>query len=177
MDHHRSPVERRCLVGRRYRGRIGGSSGGRARTGAGAAEARSSPILRRRGTPTGDAVRCDNRRVLRETARRAANYRHCKDLSTTKQTLALVTAVSNRQRQGFIHIIDHSEHAGTVIIRATDDAGERFGRVSLRLEPGAAVHFNSADVVRPARARVRLERAWRLSLPGRRCGGGLTRTG
>ena len=26
-------------------------------------------------------------------------------------------------------------------------------------------------------ARVRLERAWRLSLPGRRCGGGLARTG
>ena len=105
----------------------------------------SSPNLDYQGTPTGDAARRDNRRVLLETARRVANYRQSKNTSPT-HTLPLVTAASNRGQQGFIRIINHSNHMGTVRIHAIDDTGRRFGPVSLSLDAMAAVHFNSADL-------------------------------
>ena len=106
----------------------------------------SSPILTYRGTPTGDAARRDNRRVPIETARRAANHRQSQAPSTTTQTLPLVMAASDRGRQGFVRIINHSDRAGTVDIHAIDDTGRRLGPVSLSLEAWAAAHFNSADL-------------------------------
>ena len=110
----------------------------------------SSPNIRYRGTPTGDAAVRDNRRVLLETARRVANFRQSTDVPppppTTSQTLPLVTAASSRSRPGFVRIINHAERAGTVSIRAIDDTGRSFGPVSLGLEAQAAVHFNSTDL-------------------------------
>ena len=67
-------------------------------------------------------------------------------LSPAPQSLPFVTAASNRSRPGFVRIVNHSEGAGTVAIRAIDDSGERFGPVSLRLEAREAVHFSSADL-------------------------------
>ena len=114
----------------------------------------SSPILDYRGTPTGDAARRDNRRVLLETARRVANYRQSKtnppppptDAST--RVLPLVLPASNIGRQGFVRIINHSERAGEVRITAIDDTGRRFGPVSRSLGARESAHFNSADLER-----------------------------
>ena len=110
----------------------------------------SSPNIRYRGTPTGDAAVHDNRRVLLETARRVANFRQSTDVPppppSTSQTLPLVTAASSRSRPGFVRIINHADRAGTVSIRAVDDTGRSFGPVSLGLEAQAAVHFTSADL-------------------------------
>ena len=111
----------------------------------------SSPQLRYRGTPTGDAAVRDNRRVLLETARRVANYRRSKANpgpapATRFQTIPLVTAASDRDRRAMVRIINHSDFAGTVRIHAIDDAGRRHGPVSLSLDARAAVQFSSVDL-------------------------------
>ena len=106
----------------------------------------SSPLLSYRGTPTGDAARRDNRRVLIETARQVARYRQSKAPQTRTHTLPLLTHASNAERQGFMRIINHSDRAGEVRISAIDDRGRRFGPVSLSLAARAAAHFNSYDL-------------------------------
>ena len=111
----------------------------------------SSPNLRYRGTPTGDAARRDNRRVLLETARRVANYRPSKTRPpppppTFFQTLPLLTPASDRFRQGVVRLVNHSDFAGTVNILAIDDAGLRHGPVSLPLDAQAAVQLRSVDL-------------------------------
>ena len=111
----------------------------------------SSPNLRYRGMPTGDATERDNRRVLLETARRVANYRRSRaspppPLPTRFQTIPLVTAASDRDRHSMVHIINHSDFAGTVRIHAIDDAGRRRGPVSLSLDARAAVQLRSVDL-------------------------------
>ena len=68
-------------------------------------------------------------------------------------TLPLVTPASNRAQQGIVRIINHSHRAGTVRIHAIDDAGRRFGPISLALGAGASVHFNSADLESGNRAK------------------------
>ena len=107
---------------------------------------RSRVRLNYRGTPTGDAARRDEHRVLTETALRVANERQSKASSATTQTLPLVMAASNRSRPGFVRIINHSERAGTVSIHAIDDTGRRFGPVELALEAMQTRHFNSVDL-------------------------------
>ena len=49
-------------------------------------------------------------------------------------------------RLGFGRIINHSYRDGTVQIYGTDDAGERFGPISLHLEARETQHFNSFDL-------------------------------
>ena len=53
---------------------------------------------------------------------------------------------SDPDRQGFVRIANRSEVAGTVSIRAIDDAGKRFGPVALSIDAGETVHFNSDDL-------------------------------
>ena len=106
----------------------------------------SSPILNWRGTPTGDAARRDNRRVLLETARRVANFRQSKAPQASTHTLALIPPASNSARPGFVRIINHSDRAGTVDIHAVDDTGRRFGPVELALEAMRTRHFNSVEL-------------------------------
>ena len=106
----------------------------------------SSPVLRYRGTPTGDAVTRDNRRVLMETARRVANFRQSKGAQRTVYSLPLVTRASDVARQGFVRIVNHSLRSGSVTIHAIDDDGRRRGPLSLVLEPRGAVHLNSHDI-------------------------------
>ena len=49
-------------------------------------------------------------------------------------------------RQGFVRVANRSPRAGTVRIRAFDDAGGRYDQLELALDAGATAHFNSDDV-------------------------------
>ena len=49
-------------------------------------------------------------------------------------------------RQGFVRVVNRSDEAGHVFIKAVDDAGVRAGPVRLDLGARQAVHFNSADL-------------------------------
>ena len=49
-------------------------------------------------------------------------------------------------RQSFVRIVNRSAEAGTVSIRAIDDAGELHGPLALALGAGHAAHFNSHDL-------------------------------
>ena len=60
--------------------------------------------------------------------------------------LPLVVSADNSTVQGFVRIINRSARAGTVRIHAVDDAGRRFGTVSLAIAAHATVHFNSGDL-------------------------------
>ena len=104
----------------------------------------SSPMRLYMGRPTGDATTHDNRRVLRETQVRVANYRASKGPTTL--TLPLVPPATNIRQQGFVRIINNSNRAGEVKITAIDDGGLSFGPISLSLEPRAAAHFNSQEL-------------------------------
>ena len=64
----------------------------------------------------------------------------------TTTTLPLVLPVTDGGREGFVRIINNSPRAGTVRIHGIDDAGERFGPVTLDLGANAAVHFRSRDL-------------------------------
>ena len=63
-----------------------------------------------------------------------------------EHSLPLVISASNPVQQGFVRIINHSNKAGTVEIRAFDDFGESFGPVTLDLEAKGSAHFNSDDL-------------------------------
>ena len=64
-------------------------------------------------------------------------------LAQNKHTLPLFISSSHQTLQGFVRIINRSDSAGTVTIHAIDDAGERFGPVTLSLGAGETQHFNS----------------------------------
>ena len=49
-------------------------------------------------------------------------------------------------QQGFARIINQSNRSGTVRIHGTDDAGRRYGPVTLSLNARATRHFNSGDL-------------------------------
>ena len=61
-------------------------------------------------------------------------------------SLPLFIAASNPAQQGFARIINRSDTDGEVDIHAIDDAGRRRGPVTLSLDAGQAVHFNSNDL-------------------------------
>ena len=61
-------------------------------------------------------------------------------------SLPLFIAASNPAQQGFARIINRSYGSGAVDIHAIDDAGRRRGPVTLSLDAGQAVHFNSNDL-------------------------------
>ena len=61
-------------------------------------------------------------------------------------TLPLVTPASHPGQQGFVRIINRSDDSGAVSIHAIDDAGERFGPVSLSLDARQTQHFTSQDL-------------------------------
>ena len=53
---------------------------------------------------------------------------------------------SHETRQGFARVVNHGESPATIEMEAFDDAGERYGPVSLTLGAGEARHFNSTDI-------------------------------
>ena len=67
-------------------------------------------------------------------------------LAASVHTIPLVPPASNTIQEGFIRIINHSDRAGTVIIRAIDDSGRRFGPVSTSLNAKTTVHLTSRDL-------------------------------
>ena len=67
-------------------------------------------------------------------------------LAQNKHTLPLFVSASHQTLQGFARIINLSERAGDVTIHAIDDAGQRFGPVTLSLAAKATRHFSSDDL-------------------------------
>ena len=69
------------------------------------------------------------------------------DPGPERHVLPLVMSVeAGPALQGFVRIINHSNEAGTVRIEAVDDAGVRFGPVTLDVGAWRTVHFNSNDL-------------------------------
>ena len=60
----------------------------------------------------------------------------------------LFIAADDPLRQGFVRLSNHSPYLGRVTIHAIDDAGQRFGPVTVAINAGATVHFNSDDLER-----------------------------
>ena len=108
----------------------------------------SSPTLNYRGTPTGDAARRDNRRVLLETARRVANYRQSRNTGGGTHLLPYILAERTAGREGFVRIVNRSAQAGAVTLTAIDDEGRNAGTETLSLAANGAIHFNSRDLER-----------------------------
>ena len=61
-------------------------------------------------------------------------------------TLPLFLSASEPLRQGFVRIVNHSDHAGDVSLTAIDDTGHAFDPFTLTLRARQAVHFNSDDL-------------------------------
>ena len=53
---------------------------------------------------------------------------------------------SHETRQGFARVVNHSDATATIQMDAFDDAGQRYGPVTLTVGAGEATHFNSADL-------------------------------
>ena len=49
-------------------------------------------------------------------------------------------------RQGFARVINHGDEAGEVTINAYDDQGTSHGPLTLTIDAGETIHFNSADL-------------------------------
>ena len=67
-------------------------------------------------------------------------------LQSANHVIPLVPEASHRQLQGFVRLINRSNHAGDVTIDAIDDTGRRHGPVSMRLGARQTAHFNSSDL-------------------------------
>ena len=83
----------------------------------------------------------------------------------------LFPSASDRSgRQGFVRVASRSDRAGTVTIRAFDDAGTRYAPLTLRLAAREAKHVNSDDLELGNRAKALTggtgsgRGAWRLEL-------------
>ena len=62
-----------------------------------------------------------------------------------EHVVPLFMSASNAQQQGFVRIVNHSDSAGTVRIRAVDDTGHEASALTLTLAAGAVAHFNSKE--------------------------------
>lgn len=58
----------------------------------------------------------------------------------------LPSASDHLGRQGFVRVMNHSDEAGDVMIVAIDDEGASYGPLTLAMEAGETVHFNSGDL-------------------------------
>ena len=67
-------------------------------------------------------------------------------LAQNEHTLPLFVSASHQTLQGFARIINLSDRDGEITIHAIDDAGNRFGPVTLSLEAKATQHFSSDDL-------------------------------
>ena len=63
-----------------------------------------------------------------------------------RYTLPLLKAASDRVRLGFLRIVNHSDRAGTVRMFGIDDAGDRYGPITLTLDASASVRLTAQDV-------------------------------
>ena len=58
----------------------------------------------------------------------------------------LFIAADDPLRQGFVRLSNYSAESGSVEIHAIDDAGQRSAPVTIAMDAGATVHFNSDDL-------------------------------
>ena len=73
-------------------------------------------------------------------------FRVARSLAAPTRHALAVFRPAGQTQQGFARIINRSNRSGTVRIWGTDDAGNRRGPVSLRLDAEATRHFNSEDL-------------------------------
>ena len=74
---------------------------------------------------------------------------HLTNLSTAPggvERLWLLPSADNTVRYGFVRIVNERDEEAEVRIRAFDHEGEEYGPLTLALEAGAAVQFNSRDL-------------------------------
>ena len=94
------------------------------------------------------SLRAANR--TRESAERRQNtvgFRVARTLPAVGLgVVALFPAAAESAPQGFVRVINHSEEGGEVQIDAFDDSGRSYGPVTLSIDAGATVHFNSDDL-------------------------------
>ena len=60
--------------------------------------------------------------------------------------LALLPPADDPLRQGFVRLVNRSDEAGTVTLRAFDDAGTAYPAQTLALSAGQAMHFTARDL-------------------------------
>ena len=136
----------------------------------------SSPTVTFRGTPTGDATRRDNRRVLLETARRVANFRQSKTEpppppNSLHATLPYVAPAGSGFDRALVRVLNDSAQPNTVQVTGYDDTGRRFGPVPLSIAAREAVTLTSAALESGGSGFAGLgagEGWWRLELEGER---------
>ena len=137
----------------------------------------SSPLIRFRGTPTGDAARRDNRRVLMETARRVANFRQSKTEppppppNSLQATLPYVAPAGGGLHPSLVRVLNDSAQPNTVQVTGYDDTGRRFGPVPLSIAAREAATLTSAALESGGSGFAGLGDGagwWRLELSGER---------
>ena len=67
-------------------------------------------------------------------------------LAQNKHTVPLFHSASHATLQSYVRVINRSEQSGAVTFYAFDDAGERYGPVTLLLRAKATHHFTSDDL-------------------------------
>ena len=137
----------------------------------------SSPLIRFRGTPTGDAARRDNRRVLLETARRVANFRQSQTEppppppNSLHATLPYVAPAGGGLHPSLVRVLNDSAQPNTVQVTGYDDTGRRFGPVPLSIAAREAATLTSAALESGGSGFAGLGDGagwWRLELSGER---------
>ena len=63
-----------------------------------------------------------------------------------EQHVRLLPAASEPLREGFVRVINHGIKAGEVSIHPVDDSGRQFDTVTLSIDAGETMHFNSGDL-------------------------------
>lgn len=68
-------------------------------------------------------------------------------LSARHDVPLFISAANNASgQQGFVRLVNHTDMAGAVTVRALDDAGSAFGPEVITLDAWSATHFNSNDL-------------------------------
>ena len=62
------------------------------------------------------------------------------------QHVHLFPSASEPLREGFVRVINHTAEAGEVLIDPVDDSGRQFDTITLSIDAGETVHFNSGDL-------------------------------
>ena len=68
------------------------------------------------------------------------------DTTCTHTEIPFFSSAADPVRQGFVRLVNHSFKSGRVTVHATDDAGRRVGPLTIPIDAGAVVHFNSDDL-------------------------------